>query len=166
MAGRRAFYGNVLAHDFDLDLDLSGIGRLLALTPNDDVNTLASSQFATTFGGAETYQLAARREAMGIDTTPADQFGGRQLFGPEWSYQALEDFLDHGGEVRRLRLGTDPEIAQDLLAAPDLIAILFVIKGQRVQVVAADNPDPMRDVAPGDTVIALFGSTRESVTPD
>ena len=159
MAGRRAFYGNVLAHDFDLDLDLSGIGRLLALTPNDDVNTLASTQFSSTFGGAETYQLAARGAEMGIGSTPADQFGGRQLFGPEWSYPAIEDLLDAGGTVRRIKLGSDPDIFESQLTSADVAAILFVVKSSgRVQVIVGDNTAPLRDAAPGDTVVALAHS--------
>ncbi len=159
MAGRRAFYGNVLAHDFDLDLDLSGIGRLLALTPNDDVNTLASTQFSSTFGGAETYQLAARSAETGIGSTPADQFGGRQLFGPEWSYPAIEDMLDAGGTVRRIKLASDPAIFESQLTSEDVAAILFVVKSTgRVQVIVGDNTAPLRDAVPGDTVIALAHS--------
>jgi hypothetical protein len=156
MAGRRAFYGNVLARDVDLDLDLAGIGRLLALTPNDDVNTLASTRFAPTFGGAETYQLAPRRKASGIGSDPATEYGGRQLFGANWSYTALHDFLETGGEVRRIKLGTDRAIADSQLASADIVAILFVVKtSRRVQVVESGNSEPLRDVAPGDLVIAL-----------
>jgi NhaP-type Na+/H+ or K+/H+ antiporter len=156
MAGRRAFYGNVLARDVDLDLDLAGIGRLLALTPNDDVNTLASTRFAPTFGGAETYQLAPRRKASGIGSDPATEFGGRQLFGANWSYTALHDFLETGGEVRRIKLGTDRAIADSQLASADIVAILFVVKTtRRVQVVESGNSEPLSDVAPGDLVIAL-----------
>ncbi|MDJ0496761.1 MAG: sodium:proton antiporter [Acidimicrobiia bacterium] len=159
MAGRRAFYGNVLAHDFDLDLDLSGIGRLLALTPNDDVNTLASTQFSSTFGGAETYQLAARGAETGIGSTPADVFGGRQLFGPDWNYPAIEDMLDGGGTVRRIKLASDPDIFESQLTSEDVAAILFVVKSSgRVQVIVGDNTAPLRDAAPGDTVIALAHS--------
>ena len=156
MAGRRAFYGNVLARDVDLDLDLAGIGRLLALTPNDDVNTLAATRFAPTFGGAETFQLAPRRHATGIDSDPADEYGGRQLFSAEWNYQSLVELLESGGEVRRIKIGTNPTIAEDQLESPDVLGILFVVKdGGRVQVITADNTEPLRDSAPGDTVIAL-----------
>jgi NhaP-type Na+/H+ or K+/H+ antiporter len=77
MAGRRTYYGNVLARDVDLDLDLAGIGRLLALTPNDDVNTLATTRFAGTFGGAETYQLAPRGTGTGIGSNAASELGGQ-----------------------------------------------------------------------------------------
>ncbi|MCP4306073.1 MAG: hypothetical protein GY788_14580 [bacterium] len=156
MAGRRAFYGNVLARDVDLDLDLAGIGRLLALTPNDDVNTLASTRFAPTFGGAETFQLAPRRKYSGIDSDPATEFGGRQLFSPEWNYQSIEEFLDRGGEVRRIRVGADSTIADSQLSSPSIMAVLFVVKSTgRVQVIVDSNTEPLRDVDPGDTVIAL-----------
>jgi NhaP-type Na+/H+ or K+/H+ antiporter len=160
MAGRRAFYGNVLARDVDLDLDLAGIGRLLALTPNDDVNTLASTRFAPTFGGAETYQLPPRRQATGIDSDPATEFGGRQLFAAGWNYQSIDEFLESGGEVRRIKLGTDESIASSQLSSPEIQGVLFVVKpGGRVVVVTTANTEPRRDAAPGDTVIALYDST-------
>jgi CPA1 family monovalent cation:H+ antiporter len=156
MAGLRAYYGNVLARDVDLDLDLAGIGRLLALTPNDDVNTLASTRFAGTFGGAETYQLSPRRTAAGIESDPASDFGGRQLFGEDWHYQAIDLLLETGGEVRRIKIGNEPAIALEQLSSPDILAILFVIKASgRLQVITAGNADPLRDADAGDTVIAL-----------
>jgi hypothetical protein len=157
MAGRRTFYGNVLDRDLDLELDLSGIGRLLALTPNDDVNTLASTRFASTFGGAETYQLPPRRQSTGIASDPATDFGGRQLFGPDWSYSVLAHFLEGTGEVRRLKLSSDPEIFETQLASTEFTAILFTVKPTgRVQVMVSDNAEPLRSIAPGDTVIALM----------
>jgi NhaP-type Na+/H+ or K+/H+ antiporter len=160
MAGRRAYYGNVLARDVDLDLDLAGIGRLLALTPNDDVNTLASTRFSTTFGGAETYQLPPRHTAAGIESDPASDFGGRQLFGGDWNYQALYDLLDTGGEVRRIKIGNDRAIALEQLSSPDVLGILFVIKASgRLQVITASNHEPLRDAGAGDTVIALAAAT-------
>ncbi|MEA2000916.1 MAG: cation:proton antiporter [Actinomycetota bacterium] len=157
MAGRRTFYGNVLARDLDLELDLSGIGRLLALTPNDDVNTLASTRFAPTFGSAETYQLPPRRQATGIASDPATDFGGRQLFGADWSHSVLADFLNGPGEVRRLNLSSDPEVFETQLASVEFTAILFVVKpSRRVQVMVSDSTDPLASIAPGDTVIALM----------
>ncbi len=160
MAGRRAFYGNVLARDVDLDLDLAGIGRLLALTPNDDVNTLASTRFATTFGGAETYQLPPRRQETGIGSHHATEYGGRQLFGTDWSYQHLDDFLEAGGEVKRIKLGTDTAIVDSQLSAPEILDVLFIVKPSgRVQVVTAGNEEPLTDATPGDTVIALVDAS-------
>lgn len=42
------------------ELDFSGIGRLFAMTPNDEVNALAVRQFADQFGKANLFQVTPR----------------------------------------------------------------------------------------------------------
>ena len=46
MAGLPTFYGSIIAPDILEKLDLSGHGKLLALTPNDEVNSLAALRCA------------------------------------------------------------------------------------------------------------------------
>lgn len=75
MAGHNTFFGNVLDENVDLSLDLAGVGRLMALTPNDEVNTLAARRFADMFGAAETYQMAAQPLTPGIEGAPPTSAG-------------------------------------------------------------------------------------------
>jgi len=49
---------SVLTEEATHELDLRGIGRILALTSNDEVNALATSRFSRQFGRRETFQLA------------------------------------------------------------------------------------------------------------
>jgi NAD(P)-dependent dehydrogenase (short-subunit alcohol dehydrogenase family) len=49
--------GEVLSRRVLRSLDLDGIGHLLALTPNDDVNTLAAAHFMRLFGAANVHQI-------------------------------------------------------------------------------------------------------------
>ena len=57
---------SVLTEEASHELDLRGIGRILSLTPNDEVNALTSSRFARVFGRRETFQLApTQREQQG-----------------------------------------------------------------------------------------------------
>ena len=56
--GLPVYYGSILAEDLVDEVDLSGIGRLLALTPNHRVNALAALYFSELFGEREVYQLA------------------------------------------------------------------------------------------------------------
>ncbi len=57
---------SVLTEEASHELDLRGIGRILSLTPNDEVNALTSSRFARVFGRRETFQLApSDREQRG-----------------------------------------------------------------------------------------------------
>ncbi len=58
MAGLNAHCISVLSEYVHEELDLAGIGRLLALTPNDEVNSLASIEFAHHFGRKNVFQLA------------------------------------------------------------------------------------------------------------
>ncbi len=53
---------SVLTEEASHDLDLRGIGRILALTSNDEVNALATSRFSRQFGRRETFQLAPNEE--------------------------------------------------------------------------------------------------------
>ena len=56
----RAYYGNVMSENLLFDMQLDGIGRLLAVTPNDDINSLAAVHFVDIFGSSEVYQLPPR----------------------------------------------------------------------------------------------------------
>jgi NhaP-type Na+/H+ or K+/H+ antiporter len=55
--GIEAERGSVLHRPLLRRLDLDGVGRFLALTPNDELNTLAARHFAKMFGESNVYQL-------------------------------------------------------------------------------------------------------------
>ena len=60
LMGLEAYYGSATS-DVRESLKLDGIGRLLALTSNSEVNALAAIQFIEEFGRAEVYQLPIPR---------------------------------------------------------------------------------------------------------
>ncbi len=154
-AGRRTYYGNILARDVDLELDLSGIGRLLALTPNDDVNTLAASRYAATFGGGSTFQLVPRRRDGGVASIPASEFGGKLLFGAGWDYHAVLDSLENGAHVRTTTV-SEPIEGEDADLAETGATPLFVVKSDGKVVIAESGSVGLLDgLAPGDAVISL-----------
>ncbi len=151
----RSFYGNVLNRDVGLELDLAGIGRLVALTPNDDVNTLASTRFSELFGGAFVYQLPPVSLPAGIDSHPAAELGGRFLFGPEWDYQSLKRALDSGSQIRRTSL-SDEFTVDDFRASNDDAVPLFIVRpGGRLSVILSSDTDPLAGAGNGDTIISL-----------
>ncbi|MEM8883987.1 MAG: sodium:proton antiporter [Planctomycetota bacterium] len=92
MAKLRTFQGSLLADSSDERVDLSGLGRLAALTPNDEVNTLSARHYQHTFGRAEIYQLP----------TEADVHGGRELFGMR--YLEITQRFNEGARFRVTRL--------------------------------------------------------------
>jgi NhaP-type Na+/H+ or K+/H+ antiporter len=162
----RSFYGNLLDRDVELDLDLSGIGRLIALTPNDDVNTLASAHFAETFGGAYVYQLHPARAPAGIDSNPAADLGGRFLFGSELDYESLLHALEAGGQIRRTTL-SDEYALEDFRASSEGATPLFIVRsGGRLSIILSGESDPLAGAGNGDTIIAFVPADGDTAEPE
>jgi voltage-gated potassium channel Kch len=157
MDGLQTFYGNVLDEDIDLELELSGIGRLLALTPNDEVNTLACQRFTDVFGGAETYQLPTAALPAGIETSRA-HLGGRTLFGDNFDYETLRHEFESGVALRRTQL-SEPFGADDLMEQEGRVRPVFVVRNDRLRVVTADTSERALS---GHTLIWLAVSEPES----
>jgi NhaP-type Na+/H+ or K+/H+ antiporter len=155
MAGLETHYGNVLVEDVDLELDLSGIGRVLSLTPNDDVNTLAVTRFAGIFGRAQSYQLAPGRVPAGVDSSATTHLAGRLLFGPDAGYEQLAKLMRSGATVRNTSITSEFTVA-DFREINQESVPLFVIKpNQRLVVVTSENGDPYRGIGEGDTILSL-----------
>ena len=90
---------SVLTEDATHELDLRGIGRILAMTPNDEVNALATSRFARVFGRREAFQLKpATRERGGGDLP--EELLGRVIGISGIDYGALDDRVRQGWRVR------------------------------------------------------------------
>jgi len=154
MAGLRTYYGNILDEDVDLRLEMSGIGRLMALTPNDEVNALASRRFSDLFGGGEVYQLSAMPPPPGVEGTVVD-LGGRQLFGESVNYPALRKAITEGS-IRRTAISEkfDSRAFSDR-HGDDAVPLLAVRDG-RLLVSVVDSPTSLLDrLQPGDQLLWL-----------
>ena len=151
----RSYCGNILYEEFVEELDLGGVGKLLALTSNDEVNSLACLHMADIFGRAHVFQLPPRA-ANGLqnDTLP-DYLVGRLLFGPDMTYYHLNERLQKGWELRVIDLG-DPAVLS-LLGADfhEKLIPLFVIRHDELVIVTVTEP---YEFHPGDSVIAMVES--------
>lgn len=89
---------SVLTDDASHEIDLRGIGRIVSLTPNDEVNALTSSRFARVFGRRETFQLApSEREQQG--GLPEDLLG--RIIGIKGlDYATVDERTRQGWRVR------------------------------------------------------------------
>jgi len=57
LAGVPAIRANILSEYAEHEVDLSGIGQLIAATPNDEINSLASIEYTHTFGRKHIWQV-------------------------------------------------------------------------------------------------------------
>ena len=97
--GLRAYHGDALSEALLDEIDLSGIGRMLAMTSNDEVNSLAALHYRDVFGRAEVYQLDIRDQLD--DREPVTQhLRGRSLFGSEVGYDQLCALAEKGARIQ------------------------------------------------------------------
>jgi len=89
---------SALAENATESLDLRGIGRLLALTSNDEVNALSTSRFARVFGRREVFQLAPGKKRSGKSAVP-DEYLGRVIGIDGLSYATLDERSRQGWKV-------------------------------------------------------------------
>ncbi len=85
-------------------------GQFLALTHNDEANSLAVLHFQTHFERSDLYQLP-RKQALGVsmECQPDPHLRGRYLFAPHATWEWLDHALRQGGRLRTIRLATAAE---------------------------------------------------------
>jgi NhaP-type Na+/H+ or K+/H+ antiporter len=160
--GLRANYGNILAEQAMDELELDGIGRLLALTSNDEVNSLAALHFGDVFGRSRVFQLPVAVEAPGNRELAIPQhLRGRTLFGNGVTHHELSERHGRGAVFKRTTL-TDEFGYEAFQARYGETAIpMFLLKspGDLSVVAAADKQSPK----PGLTLISLVGPEDDTV---
>jgi hypothetical protein len=104
LEGLTARFANVLTADSPDRLPLGGIGHLLALTPNHEVNSLACLHYQEIFGRARCFQIALPGSAA--SESPGD-LRGRDLFGEEASLPELLERIERGEKIRVTPLSED-----------------------------------------------------------
>jgi len=62
IAGLSTYFGSLLSYHSDDELELAGIGNLIALTPNDEANALTAQKYAKVFGASRVFQLTPSTE--------------------------------------------------------------------------------------------------------
>ena len=152
--GLPAQRANVLAEGIKDDLDLSGIGRMLAMTPNDEVNALAALHFGEVFEGDEVYQLPMRAEASGrVEGEIPRHLRGRPLFGGDATYDDLDGQFEDGAQVYALSVQAGQTRAS-LEVDYDTFLPLFRLRGDHLTVVA--DGESRTTLAPDDVLIAVL----------
>ncbi len=150
MAGLDTYHGNVLSEAAMHDLDLGGLGRLLALTPNDAVNALAAQRFLHAFGRKEVYRLPAP-EKKKLESSPMGGHG-RVAFAPTATFGALQTLFASGATIKATPL--TEEFNYDAFQEryhQHAVPMFVITKTNRLLIVtAADAVQPQ----PGHTLIA------------
>ncbi len=153
MAGLDATCGSVLSEHVQEEQDLSGIGSFLAVTPSDEVNTLATMEYMHLFSRAQVFQLAKRGKSHGRWQSIPENRRGRLLFHADLNFQAIELMFEQGATVKTTPLTESFTIEQYRAKHGQQAVILFAMGADgRLKVRTSATPlEPQT----GDTLIAL-----------
>jgi hypothetical protein len=161
LPARRA---NALAESVLDDLDLSGIGRVMIMIPNDEVSSLTALHFSEIFETQDIYQLAAQPDSrFGSEDEMPKHLRGRPLFGEHTSYVTFVEHFDRGDAPKVFTL--TPEFAfEDLEALYESHIIPMFVLRQNGHLSIISERDQM-NIRAGDRVIALVDPDQQ-LDPD
>ncbi len=149
LQGLRTFYGNILAEHTLEEMDLSSIGRVLAMTPNDEANSMIALHCSELFGRKESYQLVADTRSH-VATT---QMHGRRLFREGKTYRDMTERFQAGAVIKKSKLSKEFDYAAFRQHYGDRVVPLFRISSKGVlSVCTSESP---QEPEPGTTLIIL-----------
>ncbi len=151
MANLPALHANILSRFVSEELELFGIGRLLAVTSNFEVNTLACGEFISQFGRQNVYQLQFKDTASQRRDL-SHRMRGRPLFAEKFTHDVIAEWIAGGAVVKKTQI-TDKYSYADFRARYGEVLPLFAISGPgKVTVFTSDSPEP----GAGTTLISLI----------
>lgn len=150
--GLDAHFGSVLSEDVRDELDLDGIGKLLALTQNDEANSLATLHFARVFGREQVFQLTPSGKAGHVPGTFSPRhLRGRYAFGPDHTFAEMEERFNAGAVVKMTTLTAAFDFdAFEEMHGDTAIPLLSLETTLGVRVLT-DEPEP--DPGPGSKLV-------------
>lgn len=128
MAGLDTYYGNPISDHADRNLDLVGIGRMLALSHHESQNLLAVIHYRMELGADGVFILQSKAEEnVSAKLRIAARRRGQTLFGKDVTYNTLSATLSRGGEIRSTRLSENFGFQEYLEKNRDRVIPLFAL---------------------------------------
>lgn len=152
MAGIPAKRANILSEYVEEELDLTGIGQLVAATNNDEVNSMAAKEFNHIFGSAEIWQVAPLDDNAHHTNAVASHNRSRILFTGRPNRKKLELLTREGAIVKKTAI-TEQYTYQDFLNTnPDAIILFLNSTEKGLRPADAD----LKKVPAGTSIYALI----------
>ena len=140
-AGCTTYYANALSEDLLYELQLDGIGRLFAMTPNDEVNSLAALHFADLFDRNEVFQLqpeshSSSQKSGGIPS----HLRGRFLFDEKATFDYLTGRFQAGAVVKKTDI-TDEFTYDNFknIYGNSALPLLVITESKKLKIFTADT---------------------------
>ena len=121
---------SALSQEFLDEVELEGIGKLLAFTSNDQVNSLAAVRFKEVFSPADVYQLSPQKSEKEKEEV-SKHLQGRILFGPKITFDYLTLRFLSGAQIKKTKLSAEFTFEQFQNQYGSMAVPLFVINEKK-----------------------------------
>jgi len=155
MDGLETYFGNPVSEHADRNLNLSGLGKLLAMSGRLNLDTLACLQFKSEFGTKNTYELKTTREKHTEEKhIVSTKHRGYELFSEDADYGNLAYRLRNQAEIKSTQLSDEFTFERYLKEYEGNIVPMFAIDNkQRLHVFVVNGEIKPK---PGWTIIAMI----------
>jgi len=150
MEGLAAYNGNIISPTILENVAMHSVGRLLAMTPNDEANSLATLRFTEVVGRSQVFQLPPK--GVGKNSMPIKHLRGRLLFGREYNFDFFTQQCEVLGRIKTVNLTQKFNFAAYQNHYKTAVP-LFVITKERTLI--PFTTDVRLQPEPGDRLIAL-----------
>ncbi|UZD67108.1 cation:proton antiporter [Marinobacter sp. AN1] len=147
MDGLKVYFGNPTSEHASTHLDLTGVGKLLVISPYKQLNSLATYHFLDWFGPNSVYSLSEGEQDQKASHQSAEKIQQTRGLFDDLSYPKLASLVSRGYTVKTTQL-SESFTYEDFLARHDGEArVLFVIndKDRIHPVMAGDELEPDTD---------------------
>lgn len=155
MDGIPAHCASVLG-EYVHEMDLSGVGRFLALTQNDEVNALATREWTHLVGRVNVFQLAMHDTGSGPRASVGEHLSGRVLFNEEMTFDEIEWQIERGYAIKATRITKEFSFEEYAASYDGKVQLLFAVNENSQLLV--NVVDDQLVIKPGYTLIALVKS--------
>ena len=155
------YYGSVLSEQIINEIDLNGIGKLLAITPNMEVNSLAALYFSKVFGASEVYQLLINNQPVKDGKELSKELKGQILFNPKFDISYLVANYDENIKIKSTNITEKFDYNSFLNQNRNeiIIPLFLVDEDKNLKVFTSENqPEPKM----GEMLISLFNNNSSS----
>ncbi|RXQ04441.1 cation:proton antiporter [Vibrio parahaemolyticus] len=157
MMGLDYYYGNPISSHADDNLNMIGIGQVVALTPDQHFNIMACMQFVDEFGEDKVHCLQkVKTNGNGSEKhSVAQEYHGKLLMGGNVSYTQLASLLSRGAEIKHTKL-SENFTYQDYLEhhKANLVIPLFNVE-DKGKIQFCDDPDQFAP-STSSTIVSLI----------
>ncbi|SMP42126.1 sodium/proton antiporter, CPA1 family [Neorhodopirellula lusitana] len=148
---------NILNEHVREELDLAGIGRFVAMTPNDEVNSLALRECKTLFDSSRLYQLTFKSKNTAGRRGLTKNLMGRELFGEGLTYTKFRELHSVGATFKSTKLSSAYTFEDFLEKYGDQSVVMCALDSDgNLKMNTIDSP--LIPVA-GQTILAMVNAT-------